>query len=300
MAAMSGNYERFDAEYAVPSAGGTMAIHFNQETIAPLVMAGGVSRQPLLNKQRVPDILFELDRLTISPNGRKALTIASTELAWFQMTGGTATIHTADQELSVTANHIGLLPPGFEGMLSSDAGASLLFALVPDVQKLDPAISSDPPIFRVLDWQNEPVLQSEHDARKRIYLVTPKMFGTRAIRGEMIIYPPGTECPVHHHRGGAHFMYFLAGQGTCYAGVDQVMSVRPGDLVYYYDLEPHWVKGGTDGDLIFSEFFVPSAVATVWADPSKICTWIPTGLNHRGSRPSRTIEKHAHSHLADV
>jgi len=277
-----------------------MAIHFNQETIAPLVMAGGVSRQPLLNKQCVPDILFELDRLTISPNGRKALTIASTELAWFQMTGGTATIHTADQELSVTANHIGLLPPGFEGMLSSDAGASLLFALVPDVQKLDPAISSDPPIFRVLDWQNEPLLQSEHDARKRIYLVTPKMFGTRAIRGEMIIYPPGTECPVHHHRGGAHFMYFLAGQGTCYAGVDQVMSVRPGDLVYYYDLEPHWVKGGTDGDLIFSEFFVPSAVATVWADPSKICTWIPTGLNHRGSRPSRTIEKHAHSHLADV
>lgn len=204
-----------------------MAIHFNQQTIAPLVMAGGVSRQPLLNKQRVPDILFELDRLTISPNGRKALAIASTELAWFQMTGGTATIHTADHELSVTANYIGLLPPGFEGMLSSDAGASLLFALVPDVQKLDPAISSDPPIFRVLDWQNEPLLQSEHDARKRIYLVTPKMFGTRAIRGEMIIYPPGTECPVHHHRGGAHFMYFLAGQGTCYAGVDQVMSVVP-------------------------------------------------------------------------
>ena len=277
-----------------------MAIHFNQRTIVPVVTAGGISRQPLLNKQFVPDILFELDRLTISPNGRKALAIASTELAWFQMTDGTATMHTAEHELSVTANHIGLLPPGFEGTLSSDAGATLLFALVPDVQKLDPAISGDPPIFRVLDWQNEPLLQSEHDARKRIYLVTPKMFGTRAIRGEMIIYPPGTECPVHHHRGGAHFMYFLAGQGTCYAGSDQVMTVHPGDLVYYYDLEPHWVKGGTDGDLIFSEFFVPSAVATVWADPSKICTWIPTGLNHRGSRPSRIIEKHAHSHLADV
>ena len=277
-----------------------MAIHFNQGTIEPVVTAGGVSRQPLLNKQCVPDILFELDRLTISPNGLKALAIASNELAWFQMTDGTATMHTAEHELSVTANHLGLLPPGFEGTLSSDAGATLLFALVPDVQKLDPAISGDPPIFRVLDWQNEPLLQSEHDARKRIYLVTPKMFGTRAIRGEMIIYPPGTECPVHHHRGGAHFMYFLAGQGTCYAGVDQVMTVRPGDLVYYYDLEPHWVKGGTDGDLIFSEFFVPSAVATVWADPAKICTWIPTGLNHRGSRPSRIIEKHAHSHLADV
>ena len=277
-----------------------MAIHFNQSTIAPIATADGIRRQLLLTKQRVPDILFELNRLTISPGVQMTLAIAPSELGWFQMIDGIATIQTAEQELSVTASHIGLLPPGFEGTLSSDAGATLLFALVHDVQKLDPAISREPPIFRVLDWQDEPLLQSEYDARKRIYLVTPKMFGVRAMRGEMIIYPPGTECPVHHHRGGAHFMYFLAGHGTCYAGVDQVMEVRAGDVVYYHDLEPHWVKGGNDGDLIFSEFFVPSAVATVWADPSKICTWVPTGLNRRGSRPSRIIEKHAHSHLADV
>lgn len=277
-----------------------MAIHFNQSTIAPIVTADGVACQPLLNKQRVPDILFGLDRLTISPGGHKALAIAPSELAWFQMIDGTAAMRTAGRKLSITANHIGLLPPGFEGTLVSDTGATLLLALVPNVERLDPAISIDPPPFRVIDWQDEPLLQSEHDARKRIYIVTAKMFGTRAIRGEMIIYPPGTECPVHHHQGGAHFMFFLVGQGVCYAGADQIMAVRPGDVVYYHDLEPHWVKGGTDGDLIFSEFFVPSAVATVWADPSKVCTWTPTGMNSRGSRPSRVIEKHAHSHLADV
>jgi quercetin dioxygenase-like cupin family protein len=277
-----------------------MAIHFNQSTIAPNVTADGVASQQLLNKQRVPDILFELDRLTISPGGHKALSIAPSELAWFQMIDGTATMQTAGRKLPVTANHIGLLPPGFVGTLVSDAGAILLLALVPDVEGLDPSIRTDPPPFRVIDWQDEPLLQSERDARKRIYIVTPKMFGTRAIRGEMIIYRPGTECPVHHHQGGAHFMFFLAGQGVCYAGADQVIAVRPGDIVYYHNLEPHWVKGGTDGDLIFSEFFVPSAVATVWADPSKVCTWTPTGVNHRGSKPSRIIEKHAHSHLADV
>lgn len=277
-----------------------MAIYFNQSTIAPIVTADGVARQPLLNKQRVPNILFELDRLTISPSGHKALAIAPGELAWFQMIDGTATMHTAGSELSLAANHIGLLPPGFKGTLVSDAGATLLFALVPNVERLDPAMSTDPPPFRVVNWQVEPLLQSEHDARKRIYLVTPKMFGTRAIRGEMIIYPSGTECPVHHHQGGAHFMFFLAGQGTCYAGVDQVMTVRAGDVVYYHDREPHWVRSGMDGDLIFSEFFVPSAVSTVWADPSKVCTWIPTGLNYLGSRPSRIIEKHAHSHLVEV
>jgi quercetin dioxygenase-like cupin family protein len=275
-----------------------MAIHFNQSTIEPIVAKDGVARQPLLNKRRVPDILFELDRLTVPPGGRKALAIAPDELAWFQMITGTAFM--AERRLPIAANHVGLLPPGFDGTLASEEGATLLLALVPDVQRLDPALGADAPPFRIIDWQDEPLLQSEHDARKRIYVVTPKMFGTRAIRGEMIIYPPGTQCPLHHHEGGAHFMFFLAGQGACYAGADQVMAVRPGDVIYYRDREPHWVKGSTDGDLIFSEFFVPSAVATVWADPSKMCTWIPTGVNYRGSRPSRVIEKHAHSHLADV
>jgi len=279
---------------------GLMAIHFNENTVAPVVLADGVARQPLLNKQRIPGILFELDRLTVQPNSNITLAIAPRELGWFQMIAGTATIHTPGRKLRVTSDHIGLLPPGFEGSLASVAGATLLLASVPNVERLEPAILVHPPPFRVMDWQEEPLLQSEHDARKRIYIVTPKMFGTRAIRGEMIIYPPGTECPVHHHKGGAHFMFFLSGRGTCYAGADQVMPVRPGDVIFYNDLEPHYVKGGTDGDLIFSEFFVPSAVATVWADPSKMCTWIPTELNYRGTKPSRVIEKHAHSHLADV
>ena len=277
-----------------------MAIHFNQSTVAPVALADGVVRQPLLNEQRVPGILFELDRVTVKPGGHMKLGNAPHELGWFQMIAGAATICTVGRKLSVTTDHIGLLPPGFEGSLASDTGATLLLASAPNAERLDPTIISDPPPFRVMDWQDEPLLQSEHDARKRIYIVTPKMFGTRAIRGEMIIYPPGTECPVHHHKGGAHFMFFLSGRGTCYAGADQVMPVQPGDVIFYHDLEPHYVKGGADGDLVFSEFFVPSAVATVWADASKACTWSSTGLNYRGTRPSRVIEKHAHSHLADV
>lgn len=277
-----------------------MAIHFNEKSVAATVSPDGVARQTLLSKARVPDILFELDRLTISPGGRKTLTIAPGDLAWFQMLGGSATLHGNGDETSLSVNHIGLLPPGFEGILTTEAGATLLLASVPDAGKLDPAIETSPPPLRVIDWRDEPLLQSEHDARKRIYLVTPKMFGMRAIRGEMIIYPPHTECPVHFHRGGAHFMYFLAGEGTCYAGDDQAMQVRPGDVVYYHDLEPHWVKGGVDGDMIFSEFFVPAAVATEWMNPAKVCTWIPTGVNYRGGAPSRVLQKHSHSTLVDV
>jgi quercetin dioxygenase-like cupin family protein len=277
-----------------------MAIHFNESSVKATVAADGVACQPLLNKQRAPEVLFDLDRLTISPGAHKTLRVAPGDLAWFQMLGGAATLSSEGRTTSLSANHIGLLPPGFNGSITTDSGATLLLASVPNAETLDASIKTTPPPFRVIDWQEEPLLQSEHDARKRIYIVTPKMFGTRAIRGEMIIYPPHTECPVHHHRGGAHFMYFLTGQGTCYAGADQVMQVRTGDIVFYHDLEPHWVKGGATSDLIFSEFFVPSAVETVWDDPSKVCTWLPTGVNRRGGRPSRIVERHAHSHLADV
>ena len=48
-----------------------MAIHFNEKTVAATVSPDGVARQTLLSKERVPDILFELDRLTIPPGGRR-------------------------------------------------------------------------------------------------------------------------------------------------------------------------------------------------------------------------------------
>ncbi|MBK5959036.1 hypothetical protein CCR97_12570 [Rhodoplanes elegans] len=277
-----------------------MAIHFNESEVVAEALADDVTRQRLLDAARVPGVLFELDRIVLSPGTAVTFDIAPDALGWFQMIDGSATLRMPDGDAAVLPTHIGLLPPGLSGTLDSEGGATLLFALVPDVGSLDPAVLKSPPPFRLVDWREEPLLKSEHDARKRIYIVTPKMFGVRAIRGEMIIYPPGTTCPVHHHEGGAHFMYFLAGQGTCYAGETQEMQVRTGDVVYYHDREPHWVKGGETGDMIFSEFFVPSAVATVWADPSKVCTWIPMGVNHRGGAPSRTIEKHAHGPMAEV
>lgn len=277
-----------------------MAIHFNESEIAAVAAGAGVRRQTLLDAARIPGIKFELDRLVLPAGGTIELDVPPSELAWFQMLDGSADLqHSGDRD-RVIATHIGLLPPGFTGSLSSEGGAALLLARVPGAAALDPAVATDPPPFRMLDWREEPLLKSEHDARKRIYIVTPKMFGMRAIRGEMIIYPPGTECPVHHHEGGAHFMYFLTGSGTCYGGDDKPIPVRQGDIVYYEDREPHWVRGGEAGDMIFSEFFVPSAVATVWADPSKACTWHPMGVNYKGGTPSREIKSHLHSQFAEV
>jgi quercetin dioxygenase-like cupin family protein len=138
----------------------------------------------------------------------------------------------------------------------------------------------------------EPVLDSEHDARKRIYLVTPKLFGTRAIKGEMIIYPPGTEASNHHHEGAEHFMYVTAGRGTAWAN-EKPLPVKQGDLIYYGDRERHYLRSEGDEDMVFVEFFVPGEYKTIWAPGAAVCTWRPTGCDIAGRKPAREIAAHS-------
>jgi quercetin dioxygenase-like cupin family protein len=148
-----------------------------------------------------------------------------------------------------------------------------------------------------VDWKREPVLQSEHDARKRIYLVTPKLFGTKAIKGEMIIYPPGTTGANHHHEGAEHFMYFLRGRGTIYAN-EKPFPVREGDVVYYPDRERHHLSASEGEEMVFAEFFAPGECVTIWVDESKVCAWLPTGQDIRGAAPAREITAHSSKNVA--
>jgi quercetin dioxygenase-like cupin family protein len=173
-----------------------------------------------------------------------------------------------------------------------DGEAQVLFAEVPTAADLDPGLSDAPPPLRVIDWKREPVLDSEHDARKRIYLVTPKLFGTKAIKGEMIIYPPGTCAANHHHEGAEHFMYMLKGHGIAHAN-EEPFPVRAGDVVWFADHERHFFISDGDEDMVFVEFFAPGAYKTVWAPGASVCTWIATGRDIGGQAPVREIRSHS-------
>jgi quercetin dioxygenase-like cupin family protein len=168
-----------------------------------------------------------------------------------------------------------------------------VLAEVPGALTYDQAISSQAIPLKVVDWRREPVLASEHDARKRIYIATPKLFGTHAVKGEIIIYPPGTAAAEHHHVGADHFMFFLKGRGTTYAE-GRPIPVREGDLVYYPDLEKHWLQADPDSEMMFAEFFVPGVFETVWVQEAIACTWNPTGKDIAGDAPVRDIARHRH------
>jgi quercetin dioxygenase-like cupin family protein len=269
-----------------------MAVIFNESEIASEPMPDGTTRQRLLTEKRVSGTRILLDRLTLIPGGEGHLKAPAQGLAWFQILEGDAVLAHDRGLVEMTDAHVVFMPPGTEVTLTSRSGAILLYSEIPDAASLDPGLLKNPPALRVLDWMREPVLDSEHDARKRIYLVTPKLFGTKAVKGEMIIYPPGTAAANHHHVGAEHFMYVLRGRGTVYAN-EQPFPVRKGDVIYYPDLERHYLEAAMDEELIFAEYFAPGEFATIWVDESQICTWKPTGRDIRGQMPARDIKAHS-------
>ena len=268
-----------------------MAVAVNESSVAAEPVSAGVTRQRLMTRASNKNTSVLLDRVTIAAGATHALHIPAGNLAWFQVLNGAARLNHAGGEQRITEAHVIFVPPSFSGTLTSAEGAALLFAEVPDAARFDATFKTNPPQMRIVDWTQEPVLDSEHDARKRIYMVTPKLFGTKAIKGEMIIYPAGTKAANHHHEGAEHFMYVLTGSGTAWAN-EEPFSVRKGDLIWYADRERHFLKSDDAAEMRFVEFFVPGVFKTTWAPGASVCTWTPTGRNIQGGVAAREIAHH--------
>ena len=268
-----------------------MATIFNEDTVAGEPAGNLAMRQHLLTESRVPGTGILLDRLALGAGGEARLTVPGTSVAWIEVLEGELLLTQIDA-VPLTTAHVVFLPPGYSATVTTAQGGALLYGEIPNAARLDPGFAKNPPPFRLADWTREPVLDSEHDARKRIYLVTPKLFGTKAVKGEMIIYPPGTAAANHHHEGAEHFMYVLRGRGTVYAN-EKPFPVRKGDVIYYPDLERHYLEAARDEELVFAEFFAPAEFKTIWVNQNEICTWLPTGRDIQGRTPSREIKAHS-------
>ncbi len=245
---------------------------------------------PLLRPGNIQNYQVELDLISIPESMSHQIILDQTAVGWLQILSGSGVA----RDENLTQDHIAYLPLGFNDEFRATEGKTkILIARIPEARKFDKNIANMPKDLVSVDWTREPVLQSEHDERKRVYMATPTLAGTRAFKGEMITYPPGASAPEHHHVGAEHFQYVISGQGTAILD-GKAVRLNVGDLLYNYEHEPHSFINDTDDDFVFVEFFVPGPCDTIWSPGANLCAWLPTGEDTEGRKPSRDIGYHVH------
>ena len=119
---------------------------------------------------------------------------------------------------------------------------------------------------RIVNTYDVPRLNSKHDGRYRYETIQPGVLGTRHMRGEIVVYPPGSAGASHYHEGTEHLFYITEGRGTLYVN-DEAHEVKAGDFISVFDGERHWFKNHTSETFAFLELFSPTEYRTVWDDP---------------------------------
>src|SRR4051812_20258824 len=116
-----------------------MATAFSETSVPAQSILSGVKRQRLLGPERVKSDKLLLDRLQLTAGAELRLDVSTKSLVWLQVLNGKARLncnmYTTD--LFLNAAHSVLLLPGRPATLSSDEGACLLYAEVPDAGPLD-------------------------------------------------------------------------------------------------------------------------------------------------------------------
>jgi quercetin dioxygenase-like cupin family protein len=248
-------------------------------------------RVGLLDASVLNSDFCEVNLVLIDPEQPFVDHIGSDDLVWFQVLRGSGTV----EEYEIDAFSVVFAGPSCVLRIEATLELELLWTRVPRAHRFDTNLSEHADKIQVIDWGNEPVLQSEHDARTRIYVSTPKLIGTSAIKAEIISYPAGTSAPEHHHEGAEHFQYVLSGSGTAVLeGVSH--ALKTGDILYNYPNERHWfyTNQKAEENFVFVELFIPGHCTTIWTEGAKACAWLPTGSDTRGDKPSREIKYHIH------
>ena len=261
-------------------------------------ISDGVSQQLLLNRHETGDSRLEIKKIYLSPESNYELKFEQNSLSW---------LHALTPDLIIDSQsfdeHSLRVFNGNSHTSISNKGSAeveILYCTVPNVSRFLFEKENIPFDSHVVDWSSEPVLLSEFDSRKRIYIASPGLWqGVSCVKGEIIIYPKGGTAPLHHHEDAEHFQYIMEGSGTVTFN-DTEHSVEQGDILYFFENEVHAFQNNQSENFVFAEFFVPGTYKTIWAKDTNVCTWIPTGKDVKGRKAVRHIEKHVAGEGTDI
>ena len=253
-------------------------------------ITSGVSTKKLLHESSLTDKRMTIEVLKMDTNSEFVINNSETSVSWVQILEGEINI---DQH-SLTNQHLIFFSLHFSSKIKAKSNSKLVYVSIPNAKSFDKRLGSNEQKsmhMQIINWAKEPVLNSEFDNRKRIYVMSEALANTSVAKGEIIIYPPNTSAPEHYHVGAEHFQFMMSGEGIAVLeGIEHKLEVF--DLLYNFENENHYFYNSSDSEFVFVEFFVPGKYKTIWAPHAKVCTWLPTGKNYLGDAPSRDIKKH--------
>jgi quercetin dioxygenase-like cupin family protein len=266
-----------------------MAFTINESAVAAQPIGQGIARQQLLTDAQAKGTRIVLDRLTLKPGASATYQPAARTIAWLQLLDGEATLRTQYDKAVMVDGYSAVMSGEFTVTLTTEKGACLLQAEVPDNRPADPNGLAPIPVFMGIDWTREPVFESESDTRKRIRIVDPENSATDAMVAEMVLYPAGSVAPKFHHLGADTLLYVCAGRGA--VSMDgQSKPVGQGDMVYLADGEWHSIRAAEDHDMRFLTVRAPGRFKTVRADQGRPSAWRITSCDIHGRMPQRIAQ----------
>lgn len=253
-------------------------------------LKAGVQQKLLLNRHETGDSRLEIKKIIIEPSCEVELNLEKDSLNWLHALSNGILVNSTNFDTGM----LKVIKGGTYLVVSNSSAkvVELLICTVPRVNRFMNEGEQIPFDTHTIDWSVEPVLLSEFDSRKRIYLASPGLWqGVSCVKGEMIIYPKGGTAPLHHHENAEHFQYILEGTGTAFFNNTE-HTVEQGDILYFFENEVHAFENNKSENFVFVEFFIPGNYKTIWLENANVCTWIPTGKDIKGRKASRHIEKH--------
>jgi len=249
----------------------------------------GIKFKNLITKEDLVDSRVTLNYFELSAQKNLAIKNSENDLMWIQILSGSINI----EDNIIDHNKIIFI----KGTKNIDCGAIEPSNLV-ITKILNYKIHEKTPTdnfeqaTNIINWGNEPILKSEHDDRKRVYLLSETLADTDSVKGELIIYPKNTSCPEHYHVGAEHYQFLT--EGNVVAVLDgKEYELSKYDVLYNFENENHWFYT-KNSNCEFVEFFIPGEAKTIWTQTTNVCTWSPIGTDINGKKPSRHIEKHVH------
>jgi quercetin dioxygenase-like cupin family protein len=243
----------------------------------------------LLRKDDLEDSRVTIDYYKISNKSQLDYLNKDSDISWIQILSGDVKFYDGN----LNEDKIILLKGKGELQLRATQDTELVITKINNYKIFESdAFDNINTHTNIINWGNEPILKSEHDDRKRVYLLSELLAGTNSVKGELIIYPKNTSCPEHYHVGAQH--YQLITEGEVVAVLDGKETIlEKYDVLYNFENEPHWFYT-KEKNCDFVEFFVPGQNKTIWTKTTNVCTWSPLGVDINGHAPSRHIEKHVH------